>query len=90
LALGSGLRETGELLRGLRAGGAEDLRVLEEHAAAAAATANRTDESKRRRKGWRRGRIAGVAGGRAMGRRGVRRNCCVVRRSAAERARVAR
>jgi hypothetical protein len=25
--LGSGLRETGELLRGLRAGGAEDLRV---------------------------------------------------------------
>ena len=78
MALGSGLRETGELLRGLRAGGTEDLRVLEERAAAAAAAANRTDESKWRQKGWRRDWIAGVAGGRARGRRRVRRaDCCV-------------
>ena len=76
MALGSGLRETGELLRGLRGSGAKDLRVKKERPAAVAAVARARSRSRigERESGaperrWRRrqqGRVApGVAGGSA-------------------------
>ena len=90
MALGSGLRETGELLRGLRAGGGEDLRVVEERAAAAAATAQA--QSHRRIEAA----VDGVAAGLDRRRRwwegeGTTQGAaCELLRRAVERARVAR